>query len=64
MSNVRELAERMPVLLTTDEVSSDLVTDGTSVYWSARTATGHRIAKISVNGGAVTLSIHVERGGS
>jgi hypothetical protein len=44
-----------PVLLTTDDVTSDLFTDGTSVYWSAMTATGGRIAKISVNGGAVTV---------
>jgi hypothetical protein len=44
-----------PVNLTSDEVTSDLVTDGTSVYWSARTSSGGRIAKISVNGGAVTV---------
>jgi hypothetical protein len=44
-----------PVLLTSDNVTSELFSDGTSVYWSASTATGGRVAKISVNGGSVTV---------
>lgn len=45
-----------PTVVTTDEVTSGLFSDGTSVYYAARTPSGGgRIVKVPVGGGAVTV---------